>query len=123
MQIEENVSFRSGVEPRIIAAGRLLSATATAVGTPEWSGINAVNAPTGIHPGFAAAIVDTAPGDYTVATNFDMTTLTCVVLATSETINLIVDAIRLTATTIRITCRSNAGALVEADVGIMILGI
>jgi len=123
MRTEESEQFRGFQEPRIIAAGRLLSATATVVGTPEWSGIVAVTVPTGIHPGFAAAIVDNGVGIYTVTTNFDMTTLTCIVLATSATSSLNVNAVRTAATTIQLTTRTGAGAATESDIDIMILGV
>jgi hypothetical protein len=123
MQQFDQEQFRGFMEPKVIAAGRLLAATATVVGTPEWSGIVAVTVPTGIHPGFAAAIVDNGVGDYTVTTNFDLTTLTCVVIATCETLVNIVSAVRATATTIRLTSRAHGGALVESDIDIMVLGV
>lgn len=120
MRTEEKEQFSGFQEARVVAAGRLMAATATVVGTPEWSNITAAN-PTGIHPGFVAAIADNGVGDYTVTTNVDLTTLTCIIIATPETLNLIVSAVRATATTIQITARANGGALTEADLDIMIL--
>ena len=124
MRTEASEQFQGFQEPRVVAAGRLLAATATVVGVPEWSGINALTAPTGIHPGFAAAIVDGGAGIYTVTTNVDLTTLTCVIIATPETLNLIVTAVRTGATTVLVSALSAAaGAPVEADIDIMVLAV
>lgn len=123
MRPEDNEQFRGFQEPRVIAAGRLMAANATVVGTPEWSGINAVTAPTGIHPGFAAAITDGGVGVYTVTTNVDLTTLTCIVIATGEVLTNIVSAVRTAATTIQLTSRAHGGGLVENDIDIMILAV
>jgi len=123
MRPEEHEQFRGFQEPRVIAAGRLLAATATVVGTPEWSGINAVTAPTGIHPGFTAVIADGGVGVYTVNTNVNLTTLTCIIIATPETLNLIVSAVRTGATTVQLTSRAHGGGAVESDIDIMILAV
>jgi len=122
MRPEQQENFRGFQEPRVVAAGRLMAANATVVGTPEWSNITAAN-PTGVHPGFAAAILDNGVGDYTVTTNVDLTTLTCIIIANGEVLTNIVSAVRATATTVRITSRAHGGALVENDIDIMILAV
>jgi hypothetical protein len=98
---------------KVIAAGRILSATASVVGTPEWSGA---------HPGFGAVLTDTGVGQIGVAVNAALTGLTAFVIASSETADTICSVVRTGANAIEIDTESNLGAATDADVDVAIFG-